>query len=434
MNIVYSMTRNVYEWILPSMRSLAEHNPDADVYILAEDDTLPFDLPMPAQIINVSGQEFFKKGSPNYDNMFSYINLLKVVYPQILPLDKVIHLDIDTIVCDSLTGLWDTDLTGKWFGAVQEYKGTFRPFGEKYYNMGISVINLAQMREDGADRLMQDYLNSGKRKWADQDAWNKFGLQEDKIVPLDIRWNENCMTGYTDSPAIVHYCSYRDWWTKRDMPRVELLDKYKGVDGLKILIAVPTYENIYPDTFRAIYNLDKGRNNVDFEFFRGYDVAKARNLIAKATLDGGYDYVFMVDNDEVPPKHALRCLLEGARKIAVGYCLSRSKNAPNTTGRTTAFKFGGKNYVAEDAYTVSELRKLRDGGASKVIIRGSGLGCALIHRSVFEKMQFPYFKWVEYASGAQLSEDLYFCEQVKDDIYVDTRVGCGHLMRYIKEV
>ena len=50
---------------------------------------------------------------------------------------------------------------------------------------------------------------------------------------------------------------------------------------MKILIAVPTYENIYPDVFKAIYDLDKGDNDVDFQFFLGYTVAKARNMIAK---------------------------------------------------------------------------------------------------------------------------------------------------------
>ena len=37
---------------------------------------------------------------------------------------------------------------------------------------------------------------------------------------------------------------------------------------MDILIAVPTFENIYPDTFKSIYDLDKGDNNVSFEFVR----------------------------------------------------------------------------------------------------------------------------------------------------------------------
>ena len=49
MNIVYAMTRNVYEKILPSLRSLAETNPKATVYILCEDDKLPFKTPLPVK-------------------------------------------------------------------------------------------------------------------------------------------------------------------------------------------------------------------------------------------------------------------------------------------------------------------------------------------------------------------------------------------------
>lgn len=441
MNIVYAMTRNVYDWILPSIRSLAEHNPDANVYILAEDDVLPFDMPIRAEVINVSGQEYFPSNGVNFKNMFTYINLLKVRYPSILKdINKVIHLDIDTIVCDDLTELWETDLTGKWFGAVQEYKGKYRPFGDRYYNAGILVINLAQMRQDEIEQVMQDYLNNTKQPWADQDAWNKYGLEQNKIVPLEIRWNESQMTGYTEKPAIVHYCGYKDWWTKKNMFRSGLLDRYKAIGGFKILIAVPTYENIYPDTFKSIYGLYTGNNIVTFDFFRGYDVASARNKIAKATVEGNFDYVLMVDNDEVLPNGALSDMIESElangdlHGMVVGYCLQRPKTADNTDGATTAFNFGGRNYVKEDALKSKEIEAMREGGTIRYKIRGSGLGCALIHRSVFEQIDYPYFKWVEYEDGSQLSEDLFFCEKLRGKgipVHLDTRVGCGHMMRYI---
>ena len=211
---------------------------------------------------------------------------------------------------------------------------------------------------------------------------------------------------------------------------------------MKILIAVPTYENIYPDTFKSIYELDKGEHEVHFDFVRGYDVAKARNNIATKMLEEEYDYVLMVDNDETLPKDALLNLLETEQSyplghcMAVGYCLSRPTEGANSNGRTTAFKFGGRDYIAEDAYTADELKRLRDDGITKVQIRGTGLGCALIHRDVFKNMWYPYFKWVEYNNGTQLSEDLYFCEKVNlvKPIYVDTRVPCGHMMRYILNI
>lgn len=228
MNIVYALTRNIYEWLLPSVRSLAEHNPEARVFILCEDDALPFDLPVRAAVINVTGQKYFPSiGEHRTEDFGGYINHLKVRYPDILPCDKVIHLDVDTIVCDSLEGLWSTDVTGKWFAAVPESQTWYRPYGPTYYNMGVALINLDQMREDNISPVMSEYLMTAGRPFADQDAWNRFGCEAHKACALDMRYNESRVTGKTKSPAIVHYCATPDWWTNRSMDRVEYLDKYR---------------------------------------------------------------------------------------------------------------------------------------------------------------------------------------------------------------
>ena len=49
----------------------------------------------------------------------------------------------------------------------------------------------------------------------------------------------------------------------------------------RVLIVVPTFENITPDTYKALWDMDKGENEVLFEFVRGYDCAAARNKAAK---------------------------------------------------------------------------------------------------------------------------------------------------------
>ena len=64
---------------------------------------------------------------------------------------------------------------------------------------------------------------------------------------------------------------------------------------MNILIAVPTFENIYPDTFKSIYDLDDQGNDLSFEYVRGYDCATARNRIAQIAMDGNYDYVLMAE-------------------------------------------------------------------------------------------------------------------------------------------
>ena len=54
---------------------------------------------------------------------------------------------------------------------------------------------------------------------------------------------------------------------------------------MKILIAVPTFETIYPDTYKSLWDLDKDGHEALFETVRGYDVATARNHIAQKALD-----------------------------------------------------------------------------------------------------------------------------------------------------
>jgi len=247
------MTRNVYEWILPSIRSLAEHNPDARVFILAEDDSLPFNLPIKAEVINVTGQTYFPKNGVNYTSYFKYINLLKVRYPSILPVDKVIHLDTDTIIRKSLEPLFNTNLCGKWFGAVPEYRGNYRLVGDKYYNAGVLVLNLAQMREDGIESEMTDYLNTSKQPFVDQNAWNWFGVTRDKVVELDLRWNESRVTGFTNNTRIIHFCGDRDWFTNQDLYRSEYIRRY-----LKPVLFASTKPYECAEGLKVVYDAYQG--------------------------------------------------------------------------------------------------------------------------------------------------------------------------------
>ena len=211
---------------------------------------------------------------------------------------------------------------------------------------------------------------------------------------------------------------------------------------MRILIAVPTFESITPDTFKALWDMDKGGHECSFEYVRGYDCATARNRIATLAIDGGYDSVLMVDNDVTPPSDALVNLASHCVDFVSGFYLHRaSDNKPSD--RTCVCKlrneFGSAyfNYTIDSEYTVSELAKLRESGTYLVEIHGGGMGCALIRTDVFRRIPYPWFDWVNYkdANRGMLSEDLYFCEAMRKSCiarHVDTRVACGHLFRRIE--
>lgn len=205
---------------------------------------------------------------------------------------------------------------------------------------------------------------------------------------------------------------------------------------MKILIAVPTFESIYPDTYKSIWNLDKGDHEIMFEFVRGYDCATARNSIAQKALDLQTDYVLMVDNDVVLPEDALMNLLDDPRDVCLGYYAHRDTDNVYR-GRTCVCKLGWFNYPLESEFTAQELKDLREKGIYKQEIHGGGMGCALIRTELFRKMEYPWYDWVNYADNnrGMLSEDLFFCEKCKVlriKIYTDTRVGCGHMLRHVQ--
>ena len=191
----------------------------------------------------------------------------------------------------------------------------------------------------------------------------------------------------------------------------------------RILIAVPTFENILPDTFKSIYNLEKTKDmSIDFDFVRGYHCARARNIIANNAINGNYDYVLMIDSDMIIPAYTLLKMLDDPKSICLG-CYPR-KNTQK--GVFEIFKLNQRDYI--NTFNYGEIV----GSCGKIEVKGGGFGCAMIDVNVFNNLPYPFFKYVEYDNGECLSEDNYFCsnaEKAGYKIYADTDVICGHSIR-----
>lgn len=175
------------------------------------------------------------------------------------------------------------------------------------------------------------------------------------------------------------------------------------------------------------------RVNVSFYFtFKVAPVDRARNQIveyfrASKTSDGEpFTHLLMIDSDTIPPVDAVERLL--------------SHEQPVVTGLTPILSYKDDGYETYDNAFV-EVERDANGKVIKTHVaeRGSGLqevfrcgaACLLIHRSVLDQLDTPYFRFVTNEANTQhtRSEDIDFCDRVRARewrIFADTDVICQH--------
>lgn len=229
---VYGATRNVYEDVIPSIKSLLMNSDVDKIYILAEDNELPFYLPKECEVVNVSGQRYFPKGGLNYNNHWSYIILMRVVLARLFPdLDRIFSLDNDVIIKEDISEIWDMDLTGYYFAAVKEpYRSGL--INSLYTCIGVTMYNLKMMKEYHIPDKCVYELNRCIWPYPEQDVLN--AVCRGNIKELSPEYGRSPWTTQCDDPKIEHFAASGGKWRDydivkqyRDMPWEEVEEKRK---------------------------------------------------------------------------------------------------------------------------------------------------------------------------------------------------------------
>jgi lipopolysaccharide biosynthesis glycosyltransferase len=126
--------------------------------------------------------------------------------------ERLLYLDADTLVLDSLSALWDTDLQGHTAGAVRDAPspwaagpvGTpWRELGltpsSPHMNAGVLLIDLMRWRADRVGSRGLEILRTLRPRWGDQDALNT--VLEGRWLELPRRWNLQTQDLIGDSHA-----------------------------------------------------------------------------------------------------------------------------------------------------------------------------------------------------------------------------------------
>lgn len=182
---------------------------------------------------------------------------LRLFMSEVLPndIDKILYLDCDLLVVDSVEELWETDIENVAIAVVEE-RSPFDtespvilgyPVGYSYFNSGVMLVNLKYWREHNLFSRFIEFisLNSEIIILHDQDVLNAILYNARKFV--SIRWNlmdfflfaqpdvqsirMSDLQSSMRHPAIVHFTGKRKPWLRNcDSPfrnqYVELAGKH----------------------------------------------------------------------------------------------------------------------------------------------------------------------------------------------------------------
>jgi len=134
----------------------------------------------------------------------------RILLPELLPdVDRVLYLDIDTIVVDALEPLFAIDLAGSLLGAVTNVFMEFhreRPdelgiAASEYFNSGVVLFNLNEARAGGFTDGLRELVRARGHElmWPDQDALNL--AARGRWLNLHPRWN--CMNSFFSRPRLA---------------------------------------------------------------------------------------------------------------------------------------------------------------------------------------------------------------------------------------
>ena len=257
MNLLFCINRKLDSLFLNCIRSIVNKGgyERYDAYVLHSDFEQSY-IEMLCKVFN--GTVYFHfiempndifEGFPETERYPKEI-YFRLAAPLVLPqeLDRILYLDVDTVVINPLTELYEMEFDGNYYiGCTHTHKlltkiNQLRLQSSKavsYINSGVLLLNLPYLRENLDFNEICDYANKRKKSLILPDQDILTALYGDKVKVIDtLRYNlsDRILTAYNADPShkridvswvrengvIIHYCGKNKPWK----------DNYVGTLGI----------------------------------------------------------------------------------------------------------------------------------------------------------------------------------------------------------
>ena len=199
---VYTGSRNIYDDMVMSAKSVVSNSDVDKIYFLIEDDAFPYDNPDIIETRNISDQTLFYPWGPNQKSKFTYFAMyraaLALEFPQY---DRILSLDSDLVAVRDISHLWELPIDDYYFSASKEEHRSVA--GMLYTNVGVALMNLKKIRDNNKANEYIDVLNRQQFDYVDQDVMNY--LSQGYIYEMHSEYNANNWTNPVQNPRIIHF-------------------------------------------------------------------------------------------------------------------------------------------------------------------------------------------------------------------------------------
>ena len=173
-------------------------------------------------LLGIYEKEFSNCANENaYCTPYTLLRLLADLVPN-MP-SKLLYLDIDMMIGDDITKLYNIDVSDYEYAAVKEKYGSWfiRP---DYINAGMLLLNMEKIQETGLLKKARYLIKTKKMLFADQDAiyWS---TTKKKLLPRI--YNEQSKFNKKDT-VICHFCKRLLIWP---YPRTENFKQWQ-IEGI----------------------------------------------------------------------------------------------------------------------------------------------------------------------------------------------------------
>lgn len=151
------------------------------------------------------------KNENAYCTPYTLLRLLADLVPCIP--DKILYLDIDMMIADDITKLYNIDVSEYEYAAVKEKYGSIFIWPD-YINAGMLLLNMKKIKETGLLKKARELIKTKKMIFADQDAIYRATT---KKLLLPRIFNEQSKFNKKDT-VVCHFCKRLLW---RPYPHTE---------------------------------------------------------------------------------------------------------------------------------------------------------------------------------------------------------------------